>query len=111
LADVFIGQEVFEELRGIVVEAMKLGTEAVALEKAKNCFIGGFDGGLLAIWYWLSMDGVAVVVIEDKDVVVATGGRHNEAAGLVGTYLASDGLAVGADVMGAVMMRLMKSGL
>jgi hypothetical protein len=90
---------------------MQLGTEATALEKVKNCFVGSFDGGLLAIEYWFSMDGVAVVIIEEKNVVVATRGRYNEEAGLVKSYLASDGLAVGVDVMGAVIGRLMEDGL
>jgi hypothetical protein len=79
----FLGHGIFEELRGFVVEAMKFGTKATALEKAKNCFIGSFDGGLLAIWDWFSMYLVAIIVIKDKDVVVVTGGRHNEATGMV----------------------------
>jgi hypothetical protein len=110
VVDVFIGHEVLEKLRGFVVEAMEPGTEATALEKAKNCFVGGFDGGLFAVGYWLSVEGVAVIIVEDKDVVVATGGRHDEATGLVGAYLASDGLAAGVDVLGA-FRRLMKDGL
>ncbi len=57
------------------------------------------------------MDGVAVIIIEDKDVVVASGGRDNEAASLIGAYLASDGLAVGVDVVGALGLRCIRSGL
>jgi hypothetical protein len=110
VVDVFAGHVVLEKLRGFVAKAMELGTEATALEKAKNCSVGGFDGGLFAVGYWLGVNGVAVIIVEDKDVVVATGGRHDEAAGLVGAYLASDGLAVSVDVMGA-FRRLMKDGL
>ncbi len=82
---------------------MELGAEAATLEKAKDCFIGVFDGGLFAIGDWFSMDGVAVIVIEDEDVVVATGGWNYKTAGLVGAYLASDGLAVSVNAMGAVI--------
>jgi hypothetical protein len=49
VVNMFNRHEIFQELRGFIVEAMKFGTEAMALEKAKNCFIGSFDGGLLAI--------------------------------------------------------------
>jgi hypothetical protein len=45
---------------------MELGAEAATLEKVKDCFIGVFYGGLLAIGYWLSMDGVAVIIVEDN---------------------------------------------
>ena len=57
------------------------------------------------------MNGVTVVVIEDEDVVVASGGRDNEAASLIGAYLASDDLAVGADVVGALGLRFIVNGL
>jgi hypothetical protein len=83
VVDVFVGHEVFEELRGFIVKAMQFGTEATALEEAKNCFVGDLDGGLLAIWNWLSMDGIAVLVLKDEDILVATGGGHNKATGLV----------------------------
>ena len=82
---------------------MELGAEAATLEKAKDCFIGVFYGGLLAIGYWLSMDGVVVIMVEDEDVVVATGGWNYKTSSLVRAYLASDSLVVGVDVMGAVI--------
>ena len=70
------------------------------MKKAKDCFIGVFYGGLLAIGYWLSMNGVAVIIVEDEDVVVATGGWNYKTASLIRAYLAS---AVGVDVMCAVI--------
>ena len=87
---------------------MELGAEAATLEKAKDCFIGVFNGGLFAIGDWFSMDGVAVIIVEDKDVVVATGGWNYKTAGLVGADLASDGLAVGVNAMGAVINGLQR---
>ena len=89
---------------------MELGAEAATLEEAKDCFVGMFDGSLFAIWYWLSMDGVAVIIVEDEDVVVTTGGWNYKTSCLIRTYLASDSLAVGVDVMGAVIRRLMVTG-
>jgi hypothetical protein len=98
-------------LRGFVVKAMELGAEAATLEKAKDGFVGCFDGRFLAIGYGFCMDGIAVVVIQDEDVVVATGGGDDKATGLIRANLASDGLAVGVDVVGAMIGWLMKSGL
>ena len=58
---------------------------------------------MFTVGYGLGMDGVAVIIIEDEDVVVATGGWNYKTAGLVGAYLASDGLAVSVNAMGAVI--------
>jgi hypothetical protein len=66
---------------------------------------------LLAVRDGLGVNGVTVVIIEDEDVVVASGGRDNEAASLIGAYLASDGLTVGVDVVGALDLRCIIVGL
>ena len=44
----------------------------------------GFNvGGRCSVQHWMSMDGVAVVMVEDEDVVVALAGREQEASSLV----------------------------
>ena len=71
IIDVLVGHEIFKELRCFVVKTMELGAETSSLEKTKNLFVIILDGFLLAIGYGLSMNGVAVVVVKDEDVVVA----------------------------------------
>jgi hypothetical protein len=76
------------------------------LKKAKNLFIGCFDGGLFAVGDGFSMDRVAIVVVEEEDVVVATDGGYYKSTGLIGANLAGDGMAVGIYVMGAMARML-----
>ena len=87
---------------------MELGAEATTLEKAKNGFIGIFDGGLFSIWDRFCMDRVAVVVVEEENVVVAADRLDNKTTSLIGANLASDGMAVGEDLMGAVIWALLE---
>ena len=49
------------------------------------------------------MDGVAVVIIEQEDVVVAADGWDYETTGLVGADLTGDGVTVCVDLMGAMI--------
>ena len=59
-----------------------LGRRQQSLLKAKDVGIRIFDGFLLVIWAWICMNGVAVIVIviEDKDAIVATCGWDYETA-------------------------------
>ena len=74
---------------------------------AKNLFVGCFDGGLFAIGDGFSVNGVAIVVIEEEDIVVAADGRYNKSTCLIRANLAGDGVAVGVDVMGAMVWTVM----
>jgi hypothetical protein len=49
------------------------------------------------------VDGVAVIVVEDKNAIVSTDGWYNKMTSLIRSYLASDGLAVVVDVMCAMI--------
>jgi len=46
---------------------------------------------------------IAIVVVKEEDVVVAADGWDNKATCLVGAYLSSDCLAVGVDVVCAMV--------
>jgi len=81
---------------------MELGAEASSLEKAKNLFVSVLDGFLLAIGYWLCVNGVAVVVVKDKDVVVAADGWHDKATCLIRTDVSCHGLTLGVDMVSAM---------
>lgn len=52
-------------------------------------FVAIKDGGASAIFEGLSEDAIAVVVIADKQVIVAVAGWCNESSSLIGVYLAS----------------------
>jgi len=52
--------------------------------------IGGEDGRTFLVWHGFDVDEVAVVIVEDEHVGVATGGRVEEASSLVGEDLAGD---------------------
>ena len=73
------------------------------MKQTKDGFISVFDGGLLVVWDRLGVDGVAIVVVKEEDVVVAADGWDNKATCLVGAYLSSDCLAVGVDVVCAMV--------
>lgn len=62
------------------------------------------DAGCLAVWYGLYVDGVGVMMVEDKEVIVAAAGGNGEASGLIGIGL-DEIVAIneqGKDVMGFV---------
>ena len=56
------------------------------------------------------MDGVAVIIVKDENVIAAADGWYNKTTSLVRPYLASDGLAVGVDVVCPMIRTLLKSG-
>ena len=64
-------EEVFEGLTALVVHDMELWFAAVADEAIVEEFISFKDGGSFSVGDGSDIDGVAVVVVEEKDVVVA----------------------------------------
>ena len=55
-------------------------------------FVSFKDGGAFSIWYCSDVDSIAVIVVKQKDVVVASAGQDNEAAHEVGECLARLGV-------------------
>ena len=100
--DVFICHEILEELGCFVVETMELGTEASSLEKTENFFVGVLDGFLFAIGDRFSVNGVAIIIVKDKDVIVSGCGGYDEAACLIGTDLSCYCLAFGVNMVSAM---------
>ena len=54
------------------------------------------------------MNGVAVVVAQHEDVIVAADGRDNKATSLIRSDLSGDGVAVGVDVLCALVSGFLK---
>lgn len=83
-----INQVIFEEGGTFVVESMEsrcvASTEEAFVDMLEGCE-NAFGG---AIFEWLGKNVIAVVVIEHHDVVIAMGGRNDEAASLVRVDLA-----------------------
>ena len=51
--------------------------------------IGVNNGGAFAVFEWLREYEVAIIVVQNHQIVFAGTGRRNEAASLVGIYLSS----------------------
>ena len=74
---------------------MQEGLAAVADEFVVDGFVGLEDGGASTVGYSPDVDGVAVVVIEEEDVVVAGAGGYDESAGEVRECFARAGVPDG----------------
>ena len=62
-------------------------------------FVAGKNAGSRAAADGFGEDAVAVVVVQDQNVVVANAGSNNESSGLVGVDLASRGFNDGSETL------------
>ena len=74
----------------------------MALEKTKDLLIGCFDGLFFAVWDGLGMNGIAIVVVKDEQVIIAAGGGNDKAPSLVQANVAGDGSTICVDMVGAL---------
>ena len=91
----------FESGGCLVVESLKLGSEATGAEKIVGAFVGGEDFGASLRFHGLDVDEVAVIVVDDQHVAVAVGGGLDEATSEVGEDLTGRRCEVGVDVVSA----------
>jgi hypothetical protein len=82
--NVLIMLEFLERSGALVVESLELGAETSTNELIVDSLVRGKDGGTRLVGHGLSMDGVAFVVIQDEQLVVAGAGGKDEMACLVG---------------------------
>ncbi len=104
----FVVEELFEYFGCFIVQALKFGSEAFGDKFLVQLFVAAEEllGGAVA--ERLCQDGVAIVVVEDHDIVVACAGLDGDAAGLVGVNLSGgcwdvDDASVDAVGLGAVV--------
>ena len=82
--DVVLEECLFEVGGAFVVDDVELGDGAVVAEKLVAGGPGGGDVLGLSAGKGACEDGVGVEIVQDEDVLVATGGANGELAGLVG---------------------------
>ena len=71
-------------MRAFVVKDVDVGCMAVGNKGFVGSFPGVANAGSLAIWNGGCMDGVGIVVIKNKDVVVSLAAWNGEVTCLVG---------------------------
>jgi hypothetical protein len=70
ILDVVLFEGLLEIIGAFVIENVKIGWMAVADENLMGGFLGVSDVCSLSIGNWDSMDGVCVLVIKNKQVIV-----------------------------------------
>jgi hypothetical protein len=83
ILDLVLQESIFEVLRAFIVQDMEVGGMALMHEDLVGLFPGIADTGGFAIRNGHSMDGICVLMVKDKNVVVATAGGNRETTSLV----------------------------
>ena len=78
-----VKEEVLEYVGAFIVKALELRPKSSAYKFVIAGSKSREDGFRCAIWHWDCIDVVAVIVVEDKHVVVAGARRYDEASRLV----------------------------
>ena len=78
-------KRIFDFLTAFVIKNVNIRRSMALLKKPfVNCFPGIVDADGLTIRNGNHMNGVGVVVVKDKNIIVASTGRNRKAAGLIG---------------------------
>lgn len=85
--DVVFRKGIFDFVGAFIVKNVKIGRMTVLNEFFVNRLPSIANAGSLAIGNGDSMNGVGIVVVEHKNVVVTATGRNRKAAGLIGVGL------------------------
>ena len=97
--DVFLHHVLLKDLRGLVAKLLEFQLEPARFQEGNYALIRRQNDFFGAILHGFRVNEVAVVVISDKNVRVATDGRNKEMAGGVRVDLAGGGLVVGVQEM------------
>jgi hypothetical protein len=85
--DLVFHEGILEVLRAFVVQDMEVRGVSLVHKDLVGLFPGIADTGGFAIGNGDSMDGISILMVKDKDVVVSTAGGNGEATGLIGVGL------------------------
>ena len=73
-------EKVFQGLTAHIVHYVELWFTSMANKAIMEELVGFEDGRSFLIRNGCHIDGIAVIMVEQEDVVVASAGRHNESA-------------------------------
>ena len=93
--DVFLHHVLLKDLRGFVVELLEFRLEPARFPKRNNALIRRQNDFFGAILHGFRVNEVAVVVVNDENVLVSTDGRNKETSGGVRVDLAGGRLTIG----------------
>jgi hypothetical protein len=110
IVDMICGHLLEESSGGFVVQSNVLRGEATGAEGIEDSFVGGGAVGAGAGLHGLGKDGVAVVVVDDQDIVAAGVRRGDETACEVRVELAGDFKTVEEHVVEAVFRGMADGG-
>jgi hypothetical protein len=81
--DVIIGKSIFPILGAFVVQDVQIARMTLTSEQQVRLFPGVANASSFVIWDGNRVDGICVLVVQNKEVVVAATGRDREATRLV----------------------------
>jgi hypothetical protein len=87
ILDLILHEGILEVLRAFVVQDVEVWGMALVHKSLVGLFPGVADTGGFAIRNGDSMNGICVLMVKDKDIVVSTAGWNGEATGLIGVGL------------------------
>jgi len=91
VSNVFLFEVGFQDVRTLIVESLDVGPGAPFNKKVVHLDIGSQDGCGFAVLDWFGGNEVAVVIIEDEQVVVALAGREGKFAGEIAVAFSGGG--------------------
>ena len=85
--DLIFEKGIFQILGAFIVKDMQVGWMTMMTEVPMCLFPGIANTGSLAIRDWLGMNGIGILMIHDKNIMIAATGRDGKPASLVGVGL------------------------
>lgn len=101
IIDVLFDHELLYGCRGFVVKPLELWGKSTGREKSNSSLVGCKNIRAVAGFDRNRLDTVRIIIVQDKHIGITRAGRSEEATGLNGEDLASDGLTINIKFVGA----------
>ena len=102
MCDVTVIENVLEGDVAFIVQTMQFWFESCFAQPGMNVFESGQDRRSVSIRDCLGKNAITVIIVHDKNVIVAGAGRDNESTGLVTIRLSGGFDDAGIASLGAV---------
>jgi hypothetical protein len=79
----FLANELFQCFGALIVEMLEAGTQTGGAKFGMEGLKSGKDGGARAVLDWFGENAVAVIIIDNDQIIVASAGWGRESAGLI----------------------------